>query len=82
MLTLCYCGKQRPEYVIICNMTSSSYSSYGTRNTSLSPPVKYFTDCSKAVLILCIFYVFLPCVCYAFVYVCLLVPCVHLLGKG
>ena len=26
--------------------------------TGLSPPVKYFTDCSKAVLLLCIFYVF------------------------
>ena len=37
----------------------------------LSPPVKYFTDRSKAVLLLWIFYVFLPCVCYAFVRVCL-----------
>ena len=26
--------------------------------TGLSPPVKYFTDCSKAVLLLWIFYVF------------------------
>ena len=25
---------------------------------------------------------FLPCVCYAFVRVCLYVPCGHLLGKG
>ena len=25
---------------------------------------------------------FLPCVCYAFVCVCLFVPCGHLLGKG
>ena len=25
---------------------------------------------------------FLPCVCYAFVRVCLFVPCGHLLGKG
>ena len=48
----------------------------------LSPPVKYFTDRSKAVLILWIFYVFLSCVCYAFVSVCLYVPCGHLLGKG
>ena len=48
----------------------------------LSPPVKYFTDRSKAVLLLCIFYVFLPCVCYAFVRVCLYVPCGHLLGKS
>ena len=31
----------------------------------LSPPVKYFTDRSKAVLLLWIFYVFvLSCVCY------------------
>ena len=32
---------------------------------ALSPPVKYFTDRSKAVLLLWIFYVFvLSCVCY------------------
>ena len=35
------------------------------RKTGLSPPVKYFTDRSKAVLLLWIFYVFvLTCVCY------------------
>ena len=45
------------------------------------PPVKYFTDHSKAVL-LWIFYVFLSCVCYVFVRVCLYVLCGHLLGKG
>ena len=44
--------------------------------------VKYFTDRSKAVLLLWIFYVFLSCVCYAFVCVCLYVPCGHLLGLG
>ena len=54
----------------------------GARFVGLSPPVKYFTDCSKAVLLLWIFYVFLSCVCYAFVRVCLDVPCGHLLGKG
>ena len=49
----------------------------------LSPPVKYFTDRSKAVLLLWIFYVFvLSCVCYVFVRVCLYVLCGHLLGKG
>ena len=49
----------------------------------LSPPVKYFTDCSKAVLLLWIFYVFvLSCVCYVFVHVCLYVLPGHLLGKG
>ena len=52
------------------------------RETGLSPPIKYCTDRSKAVLLLWIFYVFLPCVCYAFVCVCLFVPCGHLLGKG
>ena len=49
----------------------------------LSPPVKYFTDRSKAVLLLWIFYVFvLSCVCYVFVRVCLYVLCSQLLGKG
>ena len=39
--------------------------------TGLSPPVKYFTDRSKAVLLLWFFYVFvLSCVCYVFVRVC------------
>ena len=47
-----------------------------------SPPVKYFTDHSKAVLLLWIFYVFLSCVCYAFVHVCLYVPCGHLPRKS
>ena len=46
-------------------------------DVGLSPPVKYFTDHSKAVLLLWIIYVF-----YAFVRVCLLMPCGHLLGKG
>ena len=34
------------------------------------------------VLLLWIIYIFLSCVCYAFVCVCLFVPCGHLLGKG
>ena len=45
----------------------------------LSPPVKYFTDRSKAVLLLWIFYVFvLSCVCYvlcASVFMCFVVTC-------
>ena len=45
----------------------------------LSPPVKYFTDRSKAALLLWIFYVFvLSCVCYvlcASVYMCFVVTC-------
>ena len=45
--------------------------------------VWYFTDRSKAVLLLWIFYVFvLSCVCNVFVRVCLYVLCGHLLGKG
>ena len=48
-------------------------------NTGLSPPVKYFTDRSKAVLLLWIFYVFvLSCVCYvlcASVFMCFVVTC-------
>ena len=48
----------------------------------LNHPVKYFTDRSKAVLPLWAIYVFLSCVYYAFVRVCLFVPCGHLLGKG
>ena len=43
----------------------------------------YFTDRSKGVLLLWIFYVFvLSCVCYVFVCVCLYVLCGHLLVKG
>ena len=52
------------------------------RKTGLSPPVKYFTDRSKAVLLLRIIYVFL-CLTFAmpFLRICLCVPCSHLLGK-
>ena len=50
--------------------------------TGLSPPVKYFTDRSKAVLLCGSFMFFLSCVCYVFVRVCLYVLCGHLLGKG
>ena len=49
----------------------------------LSPPVKYFTDRSKAVLLLWIFYMFLFCLVFAMslcasVYMCF----GHMLGKG
>ena len=47
------------------------------RKTGLSPPVKYFNDRSKAVLLLWIFYVFLVFampLC-ASVYMCLVVTC-------
>ena len=53
------------------------------RETGFSPPVKYFTDRSRAVLLFWIFYYFfLSCGCYAFFRVCLYVSCGHLLGKG
>ena len=49
---------------------------------SLSPLVKYLTDLSKAVLFLWIIYVISVLFCYAFMHICLLMPCGHLLGKG
>ena len=55
----------------------------GAPRNRFNLPVKYFTDRSKVVLLLLIFYVFvLSCVCYVFVHVCLYVFCGHLLGKG
>ena len=51
--------------------------------TGLSPPENNFTDRSKGMPLLWIFYVFfLSCVCYVLVLVCLYVPCGRLLGKG
>ena len=62
----------------ICTLNSVPW-----QESELMSPVKYFTDRSKAVLLLWIFYVFvLSCVCYVFVHVCLYVLCGHLLGKG
>ena len=52
------------------------------RKTGLTLPVKYFTDCSKAVLLLWIIYAISVLFCYAFMHVCLLMPCGPLLGKG
>ena len=50
---------------------------------NISHNLFYFTDRSKAVLLLWIFYVFvLSCVCYVFVCVCLYVLYCHQLGKG
>ena len=57
-------------------------SSKRTEETSLSSSSYNFVSGSKAVLLLWIFYVFfLSCVCYAFVHVCLYVPCGHIAGK-
>ena len=57
--------------------------------SELSAPLNQFKPYSKILYwpfqggtLLWIFYVFLSCVCYAFVHVCLYVPCGHLLGKG
>ena len=58
--------------ILACNMLAG-----------LNPPVIYFTDGSKAVLLLWLFYgFFLSCVFYVFVRICLFVLCGHLLGKG
>ena len=54
-----------------------------TSISSISSSLSSFGMLSKAVLLLWIFYVFVPsCVCYVFVRVCLYVLCGHLLGKG
>ena len=45
------------------------------------PSSIFFTDRSKAVLLLWIIYVISVLFCYAFMHVCLLMPCGHLLGK-
>ena len=47
------------------------------RTTVLSPPVKYFTDRTKAVILLWIICVFVSCVSHAFapVHCCLVVTC-------
>ena len=58
-------------------------SEVGTPLNRLKHSSKIFTDRSKAVLFCGSFMgFFLFCVCYAFVRVCLYVPCGHLLGKG
>ena len=51
------------------------------RETGLSPPVKYFTDCSKAVLLLwiiCVIYV----LCLSYFCICSLLHFNHLLWNG
>ena len=45
------------------------------------PSSIFLTDCSKAVLLLWIIYAISILFCYAFMHVCLLMPCGHLLGK-
>ena len=58
----------------------SASSELRVRLAQLSPPVKYLTDRSKAVLHLWIFYVFFFCIAFAMplcasVYLCLVVTC-------
>ena len=48
----------------------------------LSPPVNYFTTVPRRYFFCGSFMFFPSCVCYAFVSVCLYVPCGHLLVKG
>ena len=52
------------------------------RETDLSPPAKHFTDRSKAVLLLWIFYGFFLSRLIMLMHICLLMPCGHLLGKA
>ena len=54
----------------------------GRRESGLSPPVKYFTDRSKAVLLLRIIYVISVLFCHVFVCFCSLMPCGHLMENG
>ena len=44
------------------------------------PSSEIFTDRSKAVLLLWTIYVISVLFCYAFMHVCMLMPCGHLLG--
>ena len=67
---------------IVFSLLAHLWSETQTTGRGWRPPVKYFTDRSKAILLLRIFYGFMSCVCYAFVHVCLYVLCGHLLGKG
>ena len=83
VMTMYNAGRRESGASIILNTQVSNLISEVVLILGLSPPVKYFTDRSKAVLLLWIFYVYvLSCVCYVFVRVCLYVLCCHMLGKG
>ena len=71
------------DYRVVFDVLQSSEPRHEkTNNVALGAPLnrfkpsrKYFTDRSKTVLLLWIFYGFsLSCVCYAFVRICLYVP--------
>ena len=69
-------------YSVLSTVESLLFQSSGLKKsvTGLSPPVKYFTDRSKAILLLWIFYGFFFCLEFAMplcssVYMCLVVTC-------
>ena len=68
-------------HIELCQDSISLYRPLSIWPFGLSHPVKYFTDRSKAVLLLWIFYVVFFCHVFAMPF-CLCVPCGHLLGKG
>ena len=53
-----------------------------SKTIMLKTTVDIFTDRSKGALLLWILYFISFLFCYAFMHVCLLMPCGHLLGKG
>ena len=70
----------RIGFIYVSWSTSELRVGLARRKTGLSPPVKYFTDRSKAVLLLWIFYGFFFCLAFvmplcASVYMCLVVTC-------
>ena len=69
-------------FVIVSWSTSGLRVRLERHGTGLSPPVKYFTDRSMAVLLLWIISDISVLFCYTFACVCLLMYCGHLLGKG
>ena len=72
-----------PNVVRVFVPGSCFYAVYLNNDTGKIFHIYTVCMCSKAVLLLWIFYVFvLSCVCYVFVRVCLYVLCGHLLGKG
>ena len=74
-------GLSCKPYIYVFWYTSELWVRLAVRETGISPPLKYFTGCSKAVLLLwivCVIYV-MRLSCFR---VCSLLPCDHLKGKG
>ena len=77
-------SKHFPKLVILyifCEIWTLTPSFFGTPLKSYKTIFSH-QSMQENWLILWIFYVFVSYVCYAFVRVCLYVPCVHLLLKG